>query len=723
MNDVQESALAVVIAVVFATFASFLTYAATCAEQHACINAGTCYATSSHALSCAFKTSLTPAGWRMLNQSDQEAAMQKANRGICAPGLRQSVDPDDGSVTCVRQRSYPDALNAEIGDASATSDHQKYCGSWIDASSIMIGNEKWAFFDEAAVEADVEEVLLAKGTGRLAASDVSKFRTQCRTMITSDTTAVASQHAFEYLDGLIGSVANVNNALAALGMLSSHYCDAPASVGLTFGDSGFIVNVTDGVMLDGQVLRQALYGVGVDHSTRDHAAEYADAMEAIATGDVQLIQDAQAYYVTVGSYVGTWLEGYVSSSFNVLYYAYNNPLARFAQAFNRYDGGAARARAYLRGVAAYCTFAARSVVTGEFGRISPSLEETAHSIRRSKPPAAGLGRLKSTSVDADRFVPANEHTLLNASKTTWSSLTASKPLKNSLMGIAAASRSSARSACLSAARVAFPDAFDKFAFDLLVTDRLYDRLESATADIKNAMEATLGGDLIGPLFSSDSNQAFTISLFQQTRLRIAGAPRGTWAGVSHDFVRPELASTDGALLILLKQARAVFLDRMYKALAGLSVCEHPPVYDGLTRNAYLLLSSSYSCAMLLPGILVPPFADERYDDASLFSRIGYVVAHEMAHVTAFDSLWNAEYVASLLADYQPSTYVEALADVAGVAAIMSLGIVNNETLCGHVSQLWCGRVGWLDHGFLSNPSHPVTNERGDAVCSFLRRHF
>ena len=714
-QQTEEGVLAVVVAVVVAFFGSLLAYATVCAEQHACLKAGTCYALSNASLSCSFKNAITPAGWRLLNMTGQEATLQAMNRGVCAPGLRQSVDPFSGGIECVRKRSYPDALLTEIGEQDATSDHRRWCGDWIDAGSVATGDLKWAFFDEQALEVDVEDVLLAKGSGRLGVTDVSKFRSACRSMVTSNAAAAAGKLAFEYLDAQLRALTTLEDALEAVGFLASHFCDAPASVGLTYAVSGFMVNVSFGARLEGGTLREALYGVDVDHSTRDHASEYADAMEAIAASDVELITSAQAERIVRGGYANTWLEGYVGPSFHVLYDVYNPSLARFMQAFARPDGGTVRARAYLRGLAAYCSYAARSVVTGEFGGIR-IVEETARSIRRSKPVATGLGRLRGASLnlDVDRFVHVDEHTMLNASRVTLSSLTAST--------VAGATRGNARSVCLRAARVAFPDAFDHIVFDQLVTTRLYDRLEGMNTRIKEAAEATLNNEPVSSLFASSVNRAFTVSLLQQTRLRVAGAPRGTWGGVSRDFARPELTSNDGALLILMKQARAVFLDRMYKAVAALSVCEHPPLYDALERNAYLLMSTGFSCAMLFPGILVPPFADERYDDASLYSRIGYVIAHEYLHVTAFTSLWDATHAGTLLVDYEPGTEVEAIADVGGVATIMRLGVVDNASLCGHVSQLWCGRVGYLDGGGAAG-SHPRANERGDHACAFLRRHF
>ena len=55
-------------------------------------------------------------------------------------------------------------------------DHQKHCGRWIGAKSLTSGEEKFAFFDEDEVAQDIEDVLLAGGSGRLAISDVTKFR-------------------------------------------------------------------------------------------------------------------------------------------------------------------------------------------------------------------------------------------------------------------------------------------------------------------------------------------------------------------------------------------------------------------------------------------------------------------------------------------------------------------------------------------------------------------
>ena len=191
----QESAWAVVIAVVVSGFGALIAFSTVCAEQHACLKAGTCYVTSNATMSCGFRTAITPAGWRMLNASDQWSSLQAMNRGVCAPGLRQSVDPPTGDLECVRKRSYPSALNEELGDpaAAAGEDHRRWCGKWIDARPLALGTQRWAFFDEQHVADDVDDVLLAKGSGRLGVSDVAKFRAACRSMVASNSAGPAAE--------------------------------------------------------------------------------------------------------------------------------------------------------------------------------------------------------------------------------------------------------------------------------------------------------------------------------------------------------------------------------------------------------------------------------------------------------------------------------------------------------------------------------------------------
>ena len=308
-----------------------------------------------------------------------------------------------------------------------------------------------------------------------------------------------------------------------------------------------------------------------------------------------------------------------------------------------------------------------------------------------------------------------EETLLNASTVRLSALSA----------LASADRTSAREVCLSAAKRVFPDEFDRIAFNALVTPRLYERLGLLADEIREATAATLNQDTIGSIFANNADRLAARNKILATKVRIAGAPRGTWAGIDREFRRPDITSDDSALTIIVKQARAVYLDRLLPVVTNANICEHPALYAGVSRNAYLLLTSGSACSMILPGLIVPPFADERYDDASLVTRIGFVMAHEFMHVTAYRSQWNEAYAQTLMSNYPESTYVEAVADIGAAASMMRFAYVTNETTCASVSQLFCGRVGWMPPLWTDPepPWHPPTNVRGDNVCAFLRTYF
>ena len=147
MNDAQFGLL---FASGLALFAALIAHTTVCAERHECVSEGTCYDLNSGSWydpSCSFRTTVTPAGFKLLNASVQYETMQRMNRGVCSPGLRQQVDAVTGDLACVRKRSWPDAYLAEIGEPGASTDHERHCGKWIDAGSIAYGEQKWAFYD------------------------------------------------------------------------------------------------------------------------------------------------------------------------------------------------------------------------------------------------------------------------------------------------------------------------------------------------------------------------------------------------------------------------------------------------------------------------------------------------------------------------------------------------------------------------------------------------
>ena len=102
------------------------------------------------------------------------------------------------------------------------------------------------------------------------------------------------------------------------------------------------------------------------------------------------------------------------------------------------------------------------------------------------------------------------------------------------------------------------------------------------------------------------------------------------------------------------------------------------------------------------------------------ARIGYVLAHELAHVT-LASKWNMTVLEKLLYGYERSTLSEALADVLAVRALLRAGLLRAEELCMHVSQIWCARTAELTDdtpsGVGSSRTHPRENFRGDMICA------
>lgn len=178
-----------------------------------------------------------------------------------------------------------------------------------------------------------------------------------------------------------------------------------------------------------------------------------------------------------------------------------------------------------------------------------------------------------------------------------------------------------------------------------------------------------------------------------------------------------LASTDGIFVMAAKQARAVFLDRQSSLVfSATDICEGPPAYDALAANAYIY--ASRRCSYYLLGMAFRPFADEQYSDESLASRMGYVIAHEMAHSTLNTQFVNPNYE-NLLSRYtDPNTLSEAIADVVGGLGLVDAGLVNSSRLCLHVAQTWCARTPPLY--YTGSSSHPKANNRGDFFCQTLR---
>ena len=168
--------------------------------------------------------------------------------------------------------------------------------------------------------------------------------------------------------------------------------------------------------------------------------------------------------------------------------------------------------------------------------------------------------------------------------------------------------------------------------------------------------------------------------------------------------------------MMLKQARAMTYDRVHElVIQNADPCDHPPFSSSDTLNAYAIYS--LKCSVLFLGMAKRPWLDAQYDDASIASRGGMVIAHELAHMTLRTTYVEPDY-SGLLGYYRQSTYSEAIADVGAALGVIKTGLVSMDDLLMHYCSLWCSRLplGWVPS---NTASHPQANERCDFLYSTI----
>jgi len=649
--------------------------------------------------------------------------MDSGSSTSCTKGM-QLVKVGQGSV-CVRQHVYPNALAADIMDASASADHMKWCGAWIEAVAALrpFDRIRWGFFDVPDVERSVDAVVLAQSDAHLPKTDMSKFVRKCRATIADvEAPRLQAQHALNYLSHQTPDVfARVDDAVAHLGLLSSHFCATPGLVTIGMKRGLVVANVSSRRAPPVNVLQYAMRVLGYSSEDRAKALAHAKAISsATATAPLSAaLQTTLLRHSVQDSGLGT-----PEVSAILQHYTYHDGekgLEEFVAAFDE-----SNVSAYMQSLNALC--AVSIAVTGT-GRAPEDLDGTdggVATLREQSSPASSAQRLhvatsfgRARALDEDATVEFLSQDDVGATlDTTWTALAAA-----STRDVVPADAS--ESFCMHATHVIFGNAIDDIAFKSLVSEVVYTRLESMTDQIRDAVSQTILSPLFGRVFRGNYFSVLTADICSKANLRVAGAPRDTWAGAARSFVAPPIANaTEAASVTMLRQARAAFANRLVHAANGESICEYPPLRDALERNAYIFASGSFACAMLLPGLMTLPFADAHYDNASLISRVGFVIAHEFAHATiVYKRYWNEKGLQELLLDYEASTYTEALADVIAAAAILRLGVIDGDTLCAHLSQLWCGYVPPPSPGKrYASGTHPATNKRGDNVCAFIRRH-
>ena len=692
-----EDIFEVSVLVMLSAFAGALSLYAQCWFNAGCLKDGLCDSVSGKLGSgtCGFVTLPSLAG-DLLYNFDQNAT-ESLLRGVCSPGERLALSAIDGSETCIPHHTWPDALNSEIMDDSASSFHMRASGKWIDAggSLAQTGATYWSFYDwentKAAVENAQAEVLKS---GRLATSDNAKFYQLCVSTALAGTSSVRASavEAYEYLAGGLPSGNARVDAMAAVGWLASHACPTAAQLGVTVSSGTWDLAAGRGSGFGSGALASALYVMGEDASlgaTAELANDRINARAPFAPA-VGIVDFEAAYEYAAGSSAHTQAQ---------LSYASAPELDAVAELAD--DGRSAELRAYMKGSAAMCALALDSTIDGGIGGVAGTAYEELGSLRAAKPRLAALGQLRAPSGAplADVAEVINE-AATNATTATWAQLDT-------------IAKDTAADKCMSLARYVFPDRFDEMSFDLLMPVELYDRVKNLTEVARAAVAAAV---VDVPQFRTalqDHNAVRDAVL--DADIQYAGAPRGGYAGIASPLVSAEVSSTDGVMKFAMLQARAIWLDRAVRlGFKRAPTCQGPPIYEALTQNAYIFTADTGACVTMLQGLFSGAFADARFDDKSLASRLVWVAAHEFSHQTLVTN-WNTANMNALLWRYQQSVQAEAIADVVAGIALVRAGLVTAKYICMSISQIWAARTP-LGYASNSGASHPGPNERADLAC-------
>ena len=690
-ESTTEALLVLVVAAALGVFGG----AVHCAEYHSCHEAGTCANASryrSMELSCSFTNYVSVSGDVLYGSFvSNYSNYLTLTRGVCAPGERLHINSVSGQTECAPWRSWPNALNAEIMQPGATAVHDQMCGAWIQAGpSVPLSTTYWSFYDLSKSNAAVMHAdAAAYSSTHLASTDLGKFYSACQQAVLGGSGAIraSGKGAYSHLKTGLAAVTTPQRVMEGAGWLASHHCDGPVLMGVTVDGATYKATAFTGSHFSAGTLAEALYAVDEGVSLQNLAE----------SGNAFVNANAATSPAVTMQEIDWLIEGATGRTDHAnvpLLYASTPELDGLKWLTD--NGYLAEASAFLHGQAAMCAFALQGALqvtsAGEWG----AKEQDLHRLQLERPAAAALGRLAALSTPAHMTDPDNK-TLARASTITWSQLKA-------------APQGNAATDCPVMANFLFPDRLEHEHFNTLVTPKLHERLEHLVNNLSAAVQHVVQND--PNIANVLQDPAAVAAAVQSTRIRLAGAPRGSWGGIERDYADGVLSSTDGPMLMALKQSRAIFMDRINILFDNLNVCTGPPVYDSLDANAYVYPGGE--CSHVLLGVLRPPFADERYDDVSLASRVGYIIGHELAHNTMVTP-WAQGPLDALLSQYTSNYYSEALADLVGSLAVIHAGYATAQDLCYHVSQLWCARVP-LTWQSSTTASHPGANERGDKLC-------
>mgnify|MGYP002009622156 CR=1 FL=1 len=681
----------------------------TCAVKDACVGQSTCIALEDSV--CGFRNRVTAATDTMYDYDvSAKDALSSLLRDVCAPGERMSLSVLTGKAECIPYFTFPSALNEEIMDPSADTPHMRACGKWIEAGGVVLDVEQRAWEDNHKWKEALEKIEeYATASSRSASNAMSKFRAECERTVHAGVTAMrsAAMLAYQYLSKPIDDATDRAGLMRASGHLMGHFCASSVYLGSSLNAQGtFQIGLGEGWMFSSGTMAHALHLVDESVQMQDEAevASYS-IRDAVGSPGGMSALESDIVELLIGATGGYEMGPHVPDPLPQLFI-----LGELARLF---DDNPDHARSYLRGVAAFCSFALISNAdsTLDFARAQSLLNEENAAIRRERPAAVALGRL-STPLDEDALDDVNG-TAFNASTITFSHLATSAG-HGSNAGI------NNKNGCLQFMRRIFPDSVDQARFDATISQELYERLGKLYLNVQHSVARMATWSPFSNVLSDPYRVASGI---KDATMRIAGAPRGasSWAGIARPLPEAAIASSDGVFVQALKQANAVAKDRMIElSVKRGDPCDHPPFYEATTTNAYMMYN--LGCSVILLGMAHRPWMDAQFNDASLLSRGLAVAAHELSHITLRTGVdWDPNQLNDLLRSYRAQTYTEAIADVMGVFALVDTGLVSRDEVVMQWCQSWCAR---LPFGYAPNPRaiHPYSNERCDALHDTVMRY-
>lgn len=697
-----------------------------CDAKQACVDANTCLAQGT--AWCSYVTAASPTSAVYFEGSNATFGVDGADaflvslmQGSCSPGEYMQRSSLSSRAACRSYFPFPDALNDAIQDEAADSMHGKACGTWIDAAGPFTW-PSYVYRSSSSYSSWLDHVEDVEDRGtdaaELSTRASSKFRSECaRTVEAGDTAVVAAAAlAYSHLRDEMGTMADADALLGGMATLARHYCDGPLSASLLFSSQGgFAVQVVDlGYFAEG-VLEQVLASVGESEATQALAEEAASALlEALLRGEaLEDLSDAQ---------IETFYRAASLQSDPSPVQRGSGSHSTAMAALLLQEAGvmtAEQAAAYLTGAAAFCSFELRTQLDSGVG-FEASYAAAARQVRTfaaERPASAALGRVLASEVETEdgpseegeRLFELSNASLLQVGKVSFAQLRGTPS-------------GDPDGDCFAFMRGLFADELDESRFGATVPPSLYDRMEAVSEKVKGALAEEV---LLSPLANVYADAQGASDAVRDASVRIAGAPRGTWAGLTAPLPNARLATGDGVFVMALKQAAAVFHDRVASlAVNATSVCEHPTLVDVLSASDWQAYALSWAgCTVVMLGMAHRPWMDAAYDDASLYSRAGWLLGHELGHVAMGGSgfLYHAAANDDLLQDYEAQTHDEALADVAAALAILRTGQAGNDSrLLLHVCQLWCARTA-VGYEPSSYSVHPAPNDRCDFLASTVRR--